>query len=471
MTRARQALDVRGTAGRDAAAGRGARLLFLHGAGGGGRWLTFQARLPSASRCAPSHPGHGGSPAAEWIEHISDLAFHYLDLLDALGLERVHLVGASFGGWIAAEIAIMASHRLASLTLIDPVGIKVDGWIYPFLFGMDVPELVQTVFHNPMAALALAPPDQSRGDARAAVPAGRPRSPASAGTRTSTIRCSAGGSRASRRRRCSAGARTTGWRRSAVRRRRGRRRSRARSSACSGAPATCRTSRSPSAVADAIIEFCGRGRAPVKFYYFHLMPYLMDHDEPSSWVTLSNRHYDPKVGQQALNQYLDQLEYAERLGWDGLCVNEHHQNCYGTMPSPNVMAAMLVRRTSRAKIAILGNGLPLRENPLRLAEEIAMLDVVSGGRVISGFVRGISAEYFSTGVNPTHSRERFYEAAELILRAWTEPGPFAFDGRFYRYPYVNPWPRPLQQPHPPVWCPSQGSTRPWSGRRSGASPT
>ena len=69
------------------------------------------------------------------------------------------------------------------------------------------------------------------------------------------------------------------------------------------------------------------------------------------------------------------------LGWDGICVNEHHQNCYGTMPSPNVMAAMLVRRTTRAKIAILGNGLPLRENPLRIAEEIAMLDVASGGRI------------------------------------------------------------------------------------------
>jgi alkanesulfonate monooxygenase SsuD/methylene tetrahydromethanopterin reductase-like flavin-dependent oxidoreductase (luciferase family) len=205
----------------------------------------------------------------------------------------------------------------------------------------------------------------------------------------------------------------------------------------------------------------------VKFYYFHLMPYIMEHDAPSSWVTLSNRHYDPAVGHTLYNQYLDQLEHAERLGWDGLCVNEHHQNCYGTMPSPNVMAAMLVRRTTRAKIAILGNGLPLRENPLRIAEEIAMLDVASGGRVISGFVRGISAEYFSTGVNPTHSRDRFYEAAELILRAWTEEGPFPFDGRFYRYPYVNPWPRPLQKPHPPVWCPSQGSseTVEWAAQR------
>ena len=127
--------------------------------GGGSR---SRSGWPRASACiCPSHPGHGGSPAAEWIEHISDLAFHYLDLLDALGLERVHLVGASFGGWIAAEMATMASHRLASLVLIDPVGIRVDGWIYPFLFGMDIPEIVATVFHNPMAALALAPPDQS----------------------------------------------------------------------------------------------------------------------------------------------------------------------------------------------------------------------------------------------------------------------------------------------------------------------
>ena len=142
--------------------GRGAPLLYLHGAGAGGRWLPFQARLAERfDLLAPSHPGHGGSPAAEWIEHISDLAFHYLDLLDTLGLDRVHVLGASFGGWIAAELATMASHRLDSLVLIDPVGIKVEGWIYPFLFGVDPLQLVATIFHNPMAALALAPPDTS----------------------------------------------------------------------------------------------------------------------------------------------------------------------------------------------------------------------------------------------------------------------------------------------------------------------
>ena len=162
MAPARRELSVRGTPVHMLSDGAGAPLLFLHGAGGGGRWLEFQERLAKAyTVLSPSHPGHGGSPAAEWIEHISDLAFHYLDLLDEARLPRVHLVGASFGGWIAAELATMASHRLTSLTLIDPVGIKVDGWIYPFLFGMDIPEVVATVFHNPMAALALAPPDQS----------------------------------------------------------------------------------------------------------------------------------------------------------------------------------------------------------------------------------------------------------------------------------------------------------------------
>ncbi len=201
----------------------------------------------------------------------------------------------------------------------------------------------------------------------------------------------------------------------------------------------------------------------MEFYFFHLMPWpYLPSDfattEPSAWVTFSNSHYDPVVGHDLYNRYLDELEYAEELGFDGICVNEHHQTTYGTMPSPNVVAGMLARRTRRTKIAILGNGLPLRDHPLRVAEEVAMLDVVTGGRVISGFVRGIGCEYHSFSLNPAHSRERFLEAHELIVRAWTEPGPFHFHGKYYRFRYVNVWPRPLQQPHPPIWIPSQGST-------------
>jgi len=210
----------------------------------------------------------------------------------------------------------------------------------------------------------------------------------------------------------------------------------------------------------------------VQFFYFHLMPWPelpddVDHTHPPSWVTLSNRIYDPQRGHALYNEYLDEMEAAERLGYDGLGVNEHHQNAYGTMPSPNLMAAALIRRTQRAKIAILGNALPLRDHPLRIAEEIAMLDVMSGGRIISGFVRGIGCEYLSLGVNPTYSRERFYEAHDLIVRAWTEPGPFAHEGKHYRVRYANVWPRPLQQPHPPIWLPSQGSTETirWAAQR------
>jgi len=210
----------------------------------------------------------------------------------------------------------------------------------------------------------------------------------------------------------------------------------------------------------------------VQFFYFHLMPwpYLpddFDRRHPTSWVTFSNRHYDPRRGHALYNEYLDEMERAEALGYDGLAVNEHHQNAYGTMPSPNLMAAALIRRTSRAKIAILGNAIPLRDHPLRVAEEVAMLDVLSGGRVISGFVRGIGCEYLSLGVNPTYSRERFYEAHELIVRAWTDEGPFCFEGKHYQVRYANIWPRPLQQPHPPIWLPSQGSTETirWGAQR------
>ena len=195
---------------------------------------------------------------------------------------------------------------------------------------------------------------------------------------------------------------------------------------------------------------------------FHLMPYA-DLDLKAGrangtvWVNLPNSNFDPIKGHKLYNRYLDELEYGEELGFDAIAVNEHHQTAYGLMPSPIVTASALARRTKRAKIAILGSALPLREHPLMVAEEHAMIDVISGGRLISGFVRGIGAEYHTFGVNPTFSHDRFHEAHDLIVRAWTEPGPFAFQGRHYNVQYVNLWPRPYQKPHPPIWIPSQGS--------------
>jgi alkanesulfonate monooxygenase SsuD/methylene tetrahydromethanopterin reductase-like flavin-dependent oxidoreductase (luciferase family) len=200
----------------------------------------------------------------------------------------------------------------------------------------------------------------------------------------------------------------------------------------------------------------------VNIMLFHLMPYadldLAEADKyPHSWVTLPNRLYDPQKGHKLYNRYLDEMEYAETLGFDALCVNEHHQTTYGLMPSPIVTASALARRTSKAKIAILGSALPLRANPLTIAEEHSMIDNITGGRLISGFVRGIGCEYHASGVNPTYSLGKFNEAHDLIVRAWTEPGPFEFHGRHFHFEYVNVWPRPFQQPHPPIWIPSQGS--------------
>jgi len=195
---------------------------------------------------------------------------------------------------------------------------------------------------------------------------------------------------------------------------------------------------------------------------FHLMSYAdldfeATKDHETVWVNLPNKYFDPVKGHQLYNRYLDELEYGEVLGFDGVAVNEHHQTAYGLMPSPVVMASALARRTKKVKIAILGSALPLREHPITVAEEHAMIDVITGGRLISGFVRGIGAEYHTFGINPTISHDRFHEAHDLIVQAWTRPGPFSFTGRHYNLEYVNLWPRPFQTPHPPIWVPSQGS--------------
>lgn len=200
----------------------------------------------------------------------------------------------------------------------------------------------------------------------------------------------------------------------------------------------------------------------MKFFTFHLMPWdrLPEDFETkykSAWTWLPNSLYDPQHGQTLYNNYLDELVLAEDLGFDGVCVNEHHQNAYGTMPSPNLMGAILARQTKRVKIAVIGNALPLYNPPTRVAEEFAMIDVISGGRLIAGLVVGGGPEYYSYNINPTNAREMYDEAMELVLRCWTEPGPFEHYGKFYKLRNVNIWPRPIQLPHPTIWIPGAGS--------------
>lgn len=128
----------------------------------------------------------------------------------------------------------------------------------------------------------------------------------------------------------------------------------------------------------------------MKFTWFHLMPWPHMPDDfrqkhRSVWVDLPNRMYEPELGHGIYHRYLDQLEYAESVGFDGIGVNEHHQNGYGIMPSPNIIAATLARRTKDVGIVVLGNSIALYNPPVRVAEEFAMLDCISGGRLVAVF--------------------------------------------------------------------------------------
>jgi alkanesulfonate monooxygenase SsuD/methylene tetrahydromethanopterin reductase-like flavin-dependent oxidoreductase (luciferase family) len=205
----------------------------------------------------------------------------------------------------------------------------------------------------------------------------------------------------------------------------------------------------------------------MKMLWFHLMPYTelpedFREKHPSVWVTIDSGLFDPERAHVMYNEFLDELEFAAEVGFDAICVNEHHSNGYGLMPSPNLMAAALARRTSDVSICVLGNSLALYNPPTRVAEEMAMIDCISGGRLIAGFPVGTPMDTcFAYSQNPSMLRDRYREAADLVLKSWTTREPFAFNGRFNQQRYVNAWPRPVQKPHPPIWVPGGGSVETW----------
>ena len=205
----------------------------------------------------------------------------------------------------------------------------------------------------------------------------------------------------------------------------------------------------------------------MKLMWFHLMPYTelpedFREKHPSVWVDIHSSLFDPRRAHLMYNDFMDELEFAAECGFDAVCVNEHHSNGYGLMPSPNLIASSLARRTTDVALCVMGNSLALYNPPTRVAEEFAMIDVISGGRLIAGFPVGTPMDTcFAYGQNPSMLRERYYEAHDLVMRAWTEPDTFAFNGRFNQQRYVNIWPRPIQKPHPPIWIPGGGSVETW----------
>ncbi len=206
----------------------------------------------------------------------------------------------------------------------------------------------------------------------------------------------------------------------------------------------------------------------MKLMWFHLMPYTelpedFNQKHPSVWVDIHSSLFDPQRAHHMYNDFMDELEYAAELGYDAVCVNEHHSNGYGLMPSPNLIASSLARRTTDTALCVMGNSLALYNPPTRVAEEFAMIDVISGGRLIAGFPVGSPMDTcYAYGQNPSLLRERYYEAHDLVKKAWTEKDTFAFNGRYNQQRYVNIWPRPIQNdPHPPIWIPGGGSVETW----------
>ncbi len=205
----------------------------------------------------------------------------------------------------------------------------------------------------------------------------------------------------------------------------------------------------------------------MKLMWFHLMPYTelppdFREKNPSVWVDIHSSLFDPKRAHLMYNDFMDELEYAADCGFDAICVNEHHSNGYGLMPSPNLIASSLARRTRDTALCVMGNSIALYNPPTRVAEEFAMIDVISGGRLIAGFPVGTPMDdCYCYGANPSMLRERYLEAHDLIVKAWTSADTFAFNGRYNQQRYVNIWPRSLQKPHPPIWVPGGGSVETW----------
>ena len=174
-------------------------------------------------------------------------------------------------------------------------------------------------------------------------------------------------------------------------------------------------------------------------------------------LLFSNRYFDPVEASRLYNERLREYMEVEESGFDGIMLNEHHTAPFCMQPRINIFASILAATTQRVKIVLLGNPLPIWDNPVHLAEELAMIDMISKGRLVSGYVRGGGVEQIQSNTNPAFNRERFEEAHDLIIKTWTTPGPFRWEGNHYQFRVTNPWAVPLQKPYPRIWIPGVAS--------------
>jgi alkanesulfonate monooxygenase SsuD/methylene tetrahydromethanopterin reductase-like flavin-dependent oxidoreductase (luciferase family) len=192
----------------------------------------------------------------------------------------------------------------------------------------------------------------------------------------------------------------------------------------------------------------------VQYWHFSETAYpdLPDPESyPSIRVTLPNGVIEPRRAAALWDRYIREWQVADECGLN-VMVNEHHSTATCMNSVAPVVAGVLARVTSTARILLLGNPVANRKDPVRIAEEMALVDVLSHGRLDVGFVRGVPYEIAATNTKPFRMTERMWEAIELITRAWTtHDGPFNWEGEHFHHRQVNIWPRPHQQPAPPVW--------------------
>lgn len=194
----------------------------------------------------------------------------------------------------------------------------------------------------------------------------------------------------------------------------------------------------------------------MRVYQFSEQPYFpvwSDHDG-SLRVNLPNIKCDPKIAADLFHRYYDEYALCDDLGLD-IMLNEHHQSATCMSSTVIVGLSVLARITKRARLLTLGYPIGIRTDPLRAAEELSTIDVISRGRLDMGFIKGIQYEFPAATQNPVGVMDRFWEAHDFILKAMTSHGaPFSWESENFHYRQVNIWPRPWQQPHPPIWSPT-----------------
>ncbi len=179
--------------------------------------------------------------------------------------------------------------------------------------------------------------------------------------------------------------------------------------------------------------------------------YLGRRDQPMPFP-VPGWMWDREIGIKLYDDHMRLTRRLDELGFDGVIFTEHHYGPNGGLtPSPLAMLAAATQITERIKLVTMGIPLALYPHPVRVAEELAMLDNLSHGRLVVGFISSGAQSLYAYNVPVAEERQRYHEACDLVVKAWTDENPFEWRGKCYNYDCVSILPRPLQVPHPPIW--------------------